>query len=872
MLRVLPGGTRLVVKSHPVAPVVSTQVWVSAGSADERPDQAGLAHLHEHMLFKGTTSRPVGGLASEIEAAGGDINAWTSFDQTVYHTTLPSREVETGIDILSDAIQRSLFDPLELSREIEVVVEEIRRAQDNPAQIVGQGLYSTLFSVHPYGRPVIGSETSVRGFTREKVLEFYRSFYRPENLTVVVAGDVEEEWVHERMKEAFHSRPEASSAGPRPTRPLEPPLSGPRLQVFRRPVQETHIQLGWHGPDLKDADSPALDVLSIMLGGGESSRLYRHLKRERELVSDVFAFAHTPRDPGLFVVGAMLHGDHSLEAIRALLDSIFSFVDAPAISAHEVEKAKAILNAERVYQSETTDGFARKLGFFSTSAGSLGFEATYYEALQRVQPEDVSRVARRFLDPSRFAASLLLPADHATELTEAEWLRELQGRGPVAAKPKAVQVEWPTPRCLRAQIRNGCTVVVQEDRSVPRVSIRAAAVGGLLAETPDDNGVGQLTGRLLVRGTRRRTAEAITDALDEMAAGITGASGRNSLGLSGDFLTAAWPRGMELFLECLLEPSFDAEELERERRSQIEDVWSRRDSASSIAFERFQSELYGAHPYGLPVTGTESTLRSLTRSDIESAFRTQLHPARLKIAVVGDVDAPSTLKSLESWMMRASSEPAPDGIRSLALVERPRWSDVGRTWSVGPSRVVVPREQAHCVLGFPAFDFSDSRRFSAEVLAAILGGQAGRLFIDLRDRQSLAYSVSSFHLEGLHPGCFGVYVATSPEKESLAWSGVESHLRSVVSDGVLEEEVERARRYLLGIHEIGLQRASSRASSMALMEAYGLGFDAYLRVADQLAAVTPASVHEVARTMLEFAPVRVVAGPSTDGPSTGRKE
>ena len=186
----LANGLTVIFERQSAAPVAAMQVWVKAGSADESREEAGLAHLHEHMLFKGTTRRAMGEIAREVEALGGDINAWTSFDQTVYHLVLASAHFAQGLDILADAVRCSAFDEGELAREIEVVVEEIKRSEDLPSRRVSRAMFETAYLAHPYRWPVLGTAESVRSFTREKMLSFFGKHYSPENLLVVLVGDV----------------------------------------------------------------------------------------------------------------------------------------------------------------------------------------------------------------------------------------------------------------------------------------------------------------------------------------------------------------------------------------------------------------------------------------------------------------------------------------------------------------------------------------------------------------------------------------------------------------------------------------------------------------------------------------------------------
>src|SRR5688572_10396736 len=217
--RTLKNGLKVIVDENHAAKVVAAQVWVRVGSADEREGEFGLAHVHEHMLFKGTERRKVGEIAADIEAAGGEINAWTSYDQTVYHVTIASHELEVALDILADAVQHSTFDADELGRELEVVLEELRRGNDTPSRVASEMLFETAYRAHPYRRPVIGYVDSVKSFTRDGILAFYRRWYQPRNMCLVVTGDVNAEKVVEKAERLFEA---SLNAGDLPQRPRVP--------------------------------------------------------------------------------------------------------------------------------------------------------------------------------------------------------------------------------------------------------------------------------------------------------------------------------------------------------------------------------------------------------------------------------------------------------------------------------------------------------------------------------------------------------------------------------------------------------------------------------------------------------------------------
>src|SRR3989442_681748 len=367
----LPNGLTLLVEETHAAPVVAIQVWVRVGSADERADEAGLAHLHEHMLFKGTARRGPGEIARTIEACGGEINAWTSFDQTVYHLVLASQFFAEGMDVLADAVTSAAFDPGELQREIEVVCEEIKRSMDSPTRKRSRELFASAFAGHPYGKPVIGTEESVRSFRREGILRFYRRWYKPENIVVIVVGDVREAEAVRLAQKLFAWPPGPFEAAP--ARPAEPHREVPLARLRKEPLKEGYLSIAWPSPPLVHEDVAALDALAIVLGHGEASRLHRAMKRDRLLCTEVQASCYTPVDPGLTIVGLTLQPANAREAVREALAQTYR-LRSEEVTAEELSVACRLLEGDAVYQRETVQSQARKLGFYQSSAGGVEVE------------------------------------------------------------------------------------------------------------------------------------------------------------------------------------------------------------------------------------------------------------------------------------------------------------------------------------------------------------------------------------------------------------------------------------------------------------------------------------------------------------------
>ena len=398
------GCTLLLLETHQ-APVVSLNICVRVGSRHETDQEAGVCHLIEHMLFKGTPSLKPGELAQKIEGSGGDVNAYTSFDETVYYCTLASRHFETGLNVLSEAVLESIFDPDELAREKEVVIEEILRSKDSPTKVLSEAVFQKAFPQHNYGRPIIGFKETVQGFPREMIVNFWKRWYVPENLVVVAAGDFKTEHAFKRCEQIFGSLPKLTV----PTGACVPegPQTKARAVVLSGPIQGSNMMMAYHVPGLDHPDIPALDCLSHILGEGESSRLEIKIKERKGLVNSIYSYAYSPQDPGLFVVGYSLPDKHIPAASRAITEEIYALRHRK-IDHDELARAKINIKSDAIYEKETVEGLARKYGYFETILKKHDFDENYYQHIDAVTRDEVHEVAGKIPAPGKphFRAAL----------------------------------------------------------------------------------------------------------------------------------------------------------------------------------------------------------------------------------------------------------------------------------------------------------------------------------------------------------------------------------------------------------------------------------------------------------------------------------
>ena len=865
----LDNGMTVILEENHTSPVVAVNVWVKTGSACEVEGEFGLAHVHEHMLFKGTEKRQVGEISKVIEASGGNINAFTSFDETVYYTVIASRYLDTALDVLADAMQNSTFDPQELDKELEVVVEEIRRGKDSPSRVLSEKMFSTAFTKHPYGRTVIGSEESVRSFTREGITDFYKKWYVPSNMVLVVVGDFKTQEIMPKIEALYGQFPDRDL--PECVIEQEPVQESIRTYVIDKNLQEGYFNLAYHVPNAKHEDTPVLTVLANILGGGESSRLYRNIKEDQGLVNNIYAYAYNGKYGGLFAVGGSVDPAKSKNALPEIVKEI-NLLKYEPVTDEELDRIKVNIESDALYTKETMQGQAQKLGFYEIEADDFRYEDEYLDRVSKVTKEDIMLIAQKYLNDENLTAGFLLPTDNTT-ITEDEIKtivmkssKEIKdqnaGKGEiliekdtlaVAEEPasdnedldndKKVTKDTIAGDVSKFVLQNGVTVLIKQNDSVPLFAARAAFLGGVRYENESINGVSNFVSRMLTRGTESRNALQIAEQIESIAGEVDGFSGRNSFGVTVESLSKNFVPAMDIFSDVLLNPSFDPEETERARREILADINRQGDNLLRTTVNLFLDTLYTEHPYRLNPLGSTQNVSSFDSEGLRNFYEKYARPENLVITVVGNVDEEEVLETIKRdfGSMEKANTPAP-----VLNAEAPP-SEIREKIDTKEDKA-----QTHILLGFQGPTLMDDDHYAIEVLNTIMSGMGGRLFLELRDKKSLAYSVTSFYTPGLEPGFLGVYIGTAPQKEEEAIEGMKDQLTLLLEQGVSDEELERAQNYLVGNFEIGLQENSAQAAKITFDELYGIGWEEYNNYPEKIFAVTKEDVIAAAKKYIDL--------------------
>jgi len=820
-LTTLDNGLTIIVREDHSAPVVSAQAWCMAGSAHEgKWLGAGLSHVLEHMLFKGTTTRPGSRIDQEVQEAGGYMNAYTSFDRTVFHIDVPNTGARVALDVLCDIMQNATLPPEELAKEQQVILREMDMNTDDPARRAGRRLFETAYTRSPYRFTVIGYPDIFNELKPEDIRGYYQEKYAPNNVFYVVAGDVKLDEVIAQVREAYAKT--KARALPPIVLPAEPKQTAPREVIEEAAIELGHLHIAWHIPELRHLDVPVLDVLAVLLGHGRSSRLYQSVREKKGLAHSVEAWTYSPGQPGLFGLSAMVDADKFLAARDAMLDEVEKMKAAP-VSADELGKAVKQFISGTLASRKTMQGQAQDLGGSWLVANDLNFSERYLAAVKRVTPADLQRVACEYLAPENRTLYSLLP-DGAVPR-------------PVAALEDSH--EHPV---RKFDLANGLRLLVKEDHRLPFVEFRAVFTGGVLAETAGNNGVTQLTGRLLLKGTARRSAEDIAREIESIGGSLDSYGGNNSFGVNAEVLSGDFQTGLDLLADVLLNPAFPAPALEREREVQLAAIRDQKDHLLQSAALAMRRALFGPAGYGLDALGTETSVQSIQVADLR-AFHSQLaRPNNCVLAIYGDIETDQVKAAVEhafaAWKANSAlpSDTPHSALRTPHSVQR-----------VSETR---DKKQAVLVMGYRGTTVRDADRYPLDLLHEACSDLGSRLFLRIREELGLAYYVGAQNVVGLAPGYFAFYAGTAPDNAARVETELVKEAELLRADGLTAEELKRAKAKIIGQRKIARQDLGGFAMTTALDELYGLGFD-YTETEDaRYEAVTLEQIKAVARKYL----------------------
>jgi zinc protease len=877
--KVLDNGLTVLLKEVHTAPVVSVQVWYKVGSRNESAGQNGISHQLEHLMFKGTSDRPIQ-FGRLFSALGSQSNAFTSYDETAYFGTVERNKLNALLTLEADRMENSTIGDVQLTSEKKVVISELQGYENSPNYRLDRAVMKAAFPDRAYGLPVGGTRADVQKFSIQQVQDYYKKYYTPSNATLVVTGDFDTAETLQNIQQTFGKLPQrqtvASSSLQSPLLHAALPPAAPS-QVSSRSVAATHepivlrepgssplLQMVYPLPDIKHPDVPAIDLMDMVLTGGRSARLYQKLV-ETGLASSVSAYPAELLEPGWYDISATAAPGQDLAKIQQVLQQSLTEIREKPVSAEELQRAKVQLQAAFVLNNQDIGSQASQLAYNQTIAGDYQYSDRYLAAIAQVTPADIQRVAKTYLDPAKQTVGTFEPtlmdgksgsSNSSSRITESFSPGAPVDPAEVARYlPPAIAMDnRPQPLPEEITLSNGLKILLLQDSSAPTVNLSGYIDAGSDYDSAAKAGVALLTSENLMNGTTDQDALTLAKSMEDRGSSLGFSVNREGVNIGGSALAKDLPQLVSTLADVLQKASFPIDQLELSRQRELTSLKSQLDNPQVLARRTFQQAIYPVnHPFhAFP---TETSLKQVTQSDVAQFYKTHYRPDTTLIALVGDFDQAEVRslfeKALGNW--QAIGDRPSLNVPPISL---PASTD--RLNSVMPGKA-----EAVTMLGYGGISRRDPRFYAALVMNQILGGDtlSSRLGTEVRDRQGLTYGIYSYFQSGIYPGPFLVLMQTSPEDANKAINSTVALLRQF-QEGITPAELEAAKRSLTSSYPVDLSNPSSLVSEIASNATYGLSRDEIQKFPQQIEAVTIAQVQKTIKELIHPDQLVIVtAGP-----------
>lgn len=827
---ILDNGLTVIVNEMPSTPVAAVFAWVKTGSANEgKYLGSGITHFVEHMIFKGTARRAPGAIPEEAKSLGGYINASTGQDFTVFTLSLPKENFVQGVDLIADMMRNASFDPQEVEHEREVILKEMRMLNDRPDRKLDDLVNAHVYVLHPYRLSIIGREKMFRTISREDLLDYYRTYYAPNNIILSVAGQFTAEDVLPVIKEKFGDAPAKTT--PMRNLPEEPE------QIASRSYEESYstdlyrMVLAYQGVPLLHRDLYALDLLASALGSGRSSRFYRRLYEEKQLVNSIAAWNDTPIDKGFFEISCLMKEDNRKEVtqeVKAIIDE----VKRSGLRPEELSKVKRQAVVENIKSREVASGMAYRSAMEEAFTGNHLFSDSYVQGIKRVKNNDIKKVAKTYLIDER--------------LTEVSLTPPVSGQAMEDKKTtSAMEIE-------KVVLGNGITLLLKEDKTLPVVAINLMMRAGIQQEPEGLEGLASLTGTIWGKAYKGITPDMLSREIEQRGGAVSTRSGKNTFALSMSFLSDDLPFALDVLEKLLKEPSFPSEVIDRERQQMITAIASRKDSVMQTAYKELLETLFLTHPFRRDGLGSVESLGKISRKNIVDFYRFFSVPSNMVISIYGDINKEKIIKHLTDRLgalptrtcpIKNFEESAPDSRRERELL--------------------MDKEQSAVLYGFRAPVISSDEAPAVEVAVNVLSSSlGGRLFKRIRDELGKSYALGGTYSPSVDAGTVTFFSLTTAENISKVRSIMEEEFLKIARETVSEKELLDAKAYLKGDHARDLETLNAQSDISTTHEILGLGYTYSKSYNTRIDKVDKDTVRAVAKKYfsIDHAAVVVVRG------------
>lgn len=790
----------------------TVQMWFRAGSALEEKSNQGIAHFLEHMFFKGTPKRPGPQLAHDIESYGGEVNAFTSFDYTCYYINTPSLFLDKSVDILLDMVANPLFSPEEIPAERQVVFEEYRRAIDNPSQYNFIQLQKASFT-GGYAHPILGREDTILNFSQEQIKEFREKFYNLENALLVVAGDLKErDKLESKIKSFKLPSGNKSEFDEFKINPKE------SVNIHEKDIRQATLSICLKAPDYSSEISARQDLAINCLAHGETSRFYQALVAKTSLCNGIAGstmyFAHG----GSHMIKMSFPIENLGKISKIFLTTLKEAVEK-GFKPDELTKIKNQYISSKIYERESIESFAFSLGHGFAQSGNIHCEEEFIERIRATTVEDVSIGINEILQSvSHFTLQVPKGTKIAPlEKTLKQWQKDLRKTSPKTqpkAKKNSLIKSAYDEALLVTELKPGIKFVYRQNKLTPTFVLHAYMKAGQSIETTKNAGIHHLLSRLVTYGYKGTGYEKLKNELESLSSSLNGFSGKNAYGVTLHGQTKDFEKLGHHFFGTLLYPDLPKKFFDHEKKIILRALDNQKEDPMKQAFKTFYKLVFNQHPYSLDLAGTPETIKTFSPQNLGKLHQSHLKNSELVLTYCGDLDYSvvhhyllEMVKNLSPRKVVKKTTKAPKALLGNKI------------------HLDFKREQTQIVIGAPAFSIGKKEDLYLKMISAHLSGQSSELFVEVRDRQGLCYSVAPIHVSALEAGCWGIYIGSGHDKTEAAIKAIFQIIEKLRDNGIKKEEFERIKTMIDGQNLLGIQTNEDYAQFYSIPILHGLGPD-----------------------------------------------
>ncbi len=848
----LDNGLRVIYAPLHQTPVVHVRVIYHVGSRDERPDRQGFAHMFEHMMFRGSAHVKPEEHMKLIGIVGGISNAFTSFDQTVYHDTIPSNQLDLALYLEADRMASFKVDENIYKTERKVVAEEWRMKQNRPYGNQYEDFMKNAFTSHSYRWTPIGNMDHLRAADVAELQDFFNTYYLPNNAILVISGDIDVEAARKAVKRYFKRIP----AGEQPGReiPKEPEQNEARQAEVAYHVPLPAVMIGYHLPQYKSEDHYAMSLLSSILSGGHSSRLDRLLvNSESPQAVDVYANHMPLEDAGLFIVGATVMQGRAPPGVEQKLTEAIADICGRPVSDEELEKAKTAERIGLLHGRETANSLAVQLGDEALFGDDANRVNTALAKLQALTAQDIQRVARKYLEPNRATVLRVKPDPLGKAARAATTQASMEtpvapATRPVTARSVTFPPEYPASPSVAQTLANpkfekgtelnvaGVRVIVMPDARLPLVNWSLTMRRGSHSDPKGQEGLAWLTGNMVRRGVKGLSYDQLNEDLESRGISIEVSDGGDFTRLAGSSTTEQLQHALQRARQLLREPTFPEAEFRKLKEQKINELSLSRESPSYVASQDLDAALFGDSPLG--VQPTPESVSAISLGDVKHFYGSSYRPNEAILVLAGDVTlekgkelAGQLLEGWESGRELPAADyhlPAAPAKRHIIVVDRPGG------------------KQSTVRMGVRAYDISDDIKFAGSIAGQILtAGIDSRLGRYVRAEKGLAYGVHGVFQPGRHGGAFIAATDTAVESTADAIEAMFKVFNDMRGADVTAAELSESKTRVAGGMVMGMQTIQQQAGYRVDGILNNYPIDYYDKYPARIGEVTAEQVHEV---------------------------